>query len=82
MTGDGSEYNSKMVAVTAGDWSIKESDWSWAYKLTDMDDNVLANRTISKNVADMNNRHFEFVGTRLHTLSTTDEHEDVLINIR
>lgn len=38
LTGDGNESISKKVAVTAGEWTVKEELWNWAYDFTPIND--------------------------------------------
>lgn len=79
ITGDGSEKVSKRVAVTAGEWSIRETPWSWTYDLTGSDGNALPERTITKDIADEGNRLFVFKGNRTGAFPMNSE--DIEVNI-
>ena len=73
LTGDGKESVSKKVAVTAGEWSIKETDWSWTYNVSDGDNNVLTDRSITKNIAYEEQRNFIFKGSKIQGLPMNAE---------
>ena len=64
LTGDGSESVTKKAAVTAGEWTVSETDWSWSWILTDAEGNPVPANGITKDIADDANRIFIFKGTR------------------
>ena len=68
ITGNGADYVSKRVTVTAGEWSIRENDWSWSYNTTDP-----ANKTITKDITDVANRVFVFKNSKINSLPEHDE---------
>jgi hypothetical protein len=79
MTGDGSESITKKVAVTAGEWTIEETGWSWTYEVTDENGTELPDRMIVRDIADENNRLFVFRGTSKTSLPL--HHESISINV-
>ena len=82
ITGDGSDSISKKVAVTAGTWSITETDWSYAYDLTITDENVQDDgKTITKDISDEEDRQFIFAGSRKGADALPLNHEDVVVNV-
>lgn len=82
ITGDGSDSISKKVAVTAGTWSITETDWSYAYDLTITDENVQDDgKTITKDISDEEDRQFIFAGSRKSADALPLNHEDVVVNV-
>lgn len=78
LTGDGSEAVTKKAAVTAGEWTVSETDWSWGWTLTDADGNPIQDNSITKDIADDANRIFIFKGTRQTGIPMNSE--DVEIN--
>lgn len=82
ITGDGSDSISKKVAVTAGTWSITETDWSYAYNLTITDENVQDDgKTITKDISDEEDRQFIFAGSRKDADALPLNFEDVVVNV-
>lgn len=79
MTGDGSESITKRVAVTAGEWTIEETGWSWAYDITDENGTALTDRKLVRDIADEENRIFVFRGVPQTSLPL--HHESISINI-
>ena len=79
LTGDGQEYVSKKVAVTAGTWSIRETDWSWTYQVTDDNGAALTDRTITRNIAYEEQRSFIFKGSKNQILPMNAE--DIVVNV-
>lgn len=79
LTGDGSETVTKKAAVTAGEWTVSETDWSWGWILTDEEGNPVPANGITKDIADDANRIFIFKGTRQTGIPMNSE--DVEINI-
>lgn len=79
ITGDGSESITKKVAVTAGEWTIQETDWTWTYEITDENGTELPDRKIVRDIADENNRLFVFRGTSKTSLPL--HHESISINV-
>lgn len=49
---------SKEVTVTAGEWTIKETGWSWSYDISP------DGRSITKDISDVKNRTFEFTNSK------------------
>lgn len=78
LTGDGSESVTKKAAVTAGEWTVSETDWSWSWILTDAEGNPVPANGITKDIADDANRIFIFKGTRQTGIPMNSE--DVEIN--
>ena len=79
LTGDGQEYVSKKVAVTAGTWSIRETDWSWTYQVTDENGAAIADRTITRDIAYEEQRSFIFKGSKNQILPMNAE--DIVVNV-
>jgi hypothetical protein len=77
LTGDGSEYVTKKAAVTAGEWNVSETGWSWGWNLTDADGNPVPDG-ITRDIAEEENRIFIFKGTRQSGIPMNSE--DVEIN--
>lgn len=67
LTGDGNESVKKKITVTAGEWTVREDEWSWTYDVKDSEGNPLPQRVIVKNVADEANRHFVFKNSKKGT---------------
>lgn len=78
LTGDGSESVTKKAAVTAGEWTVSETDWSWSWILTDAEGNPVPANGITKDIADDANRIFIFKGTRQTGIPMNSE--DIEIN--
>lgn len=72
MTGTGQPSVSKRVAVTAGTWTITESNWSWSYDKSPS--------SITQNVADDNKRLFEFSNSKKNITKLPLHHESSTVN--
>lgn len=79
LTGDGSESVTKKAAVTAGEWTVSETGWGWTQNLTDLEGNTIPDGSITKDIAEEENRLFVFKGTKKSDLPMN--HEDIVINI-
>lgn len=79
MTGDGSESITKRVAVTAGEWTITETNWSWAYDIKDENGATLPDHQFVRDIAEEANRLFVFRGVPQTSLPL--HHESISINI-
>ena len=74
MTGNGSsEPITKKVAVTYGTWTVTETPWSWTYAVKDENGADLAGGSITKDVADEENRTFTFKNVKKETLPLYNE---------
>ena len=74
MTGNGSsEPITKKVAVTYGTWTVTETPWSWTYAVKDENGADLAGGSITKDVAEEENRTFTFKGVKKETLPLYNE---------
>ncbi len=74
ITGTGADNAvSKRVALTAGEWTITETDWSWSYSKNP--------DSITKNIADENNRLFEFANQKSVDNTNTLHHESKAVKI-
>ena len=67
----------KKAAVTAGEWNVSETGWSWGWNLTDADGNPVPDG-ITRDIAEEENRIFIFKGTRQSGIPMNSE--DVEIN--
>ena len=75
VTGNGSEYVSKQIAVTAGKWRITEANWGYTYDITDKTGNNHPNKPLD--VADSNQRLFTFENSKKSGLPLN--HETIII---
>jgi hypothetical protein len=74
MTGNGSsEPITKKVAVTYGTWTVTETPWSWTYAVKDENGADLAGGSITKDVAEEENRTFTFKNVKKETLPLYNE---------
>lgn len=74
MTGNGSsEPITKKVAVTYGTWTVTETPWSWTYAVKDENGADLSGGSITKDVAEVENRTFTFKGVKKETLPLYNE---------
>lgn len=74
MTGNGSsEPITKKVAVTYGTWTVTETPWSWTYVVKDENGADLAGGSITKDVAEEENRTFTFKNVKKETLPLYNE---------
>ena len=75
LTGDGTEHVTKKAAVTAGEWTVSETGWSWVWdlKVTDLEGNDIEGGSITKDIAEEANRTFIFKGTKKDGLPMNSE---------
>lgn len=74
MTGEeGKDAITKRVAVTAGEWTIVENVWSWAY--------TADGTSMTKDVTSADNRVFEYRNQRKDDSALPMNHEDVKLNV-
>lgn len=66
----------KKVAVTAGDWTVTETSWTWAYQ---SDARSITRAVPDPEPVDGIDRPFAFEGTRATTLPMN--HEDIEVNV-
>lgn len=79
VTGNNTDCVSKDVAVTYGTWTVTETPWSWAYSVGDKDGNTIQNNSITKDLADKDNRKYTFKNSRKGSLPLN--HENIQIDI-
>lgn len=75
VTGNGSEFVSKQIAVTAGKWRITEDNWGYTYKITDKTGNNHPNDPMD--VVDSTKRLFTFETEKKQGLPLN--HETIII---
>ena len=65
---------SKLIGVTAGEWKVTETPWSWTYSGTPQ-------TGITKDITDKNNRTFEFTNTKTEDSSSIMYDEKSIIKV-